>query len=51
MGNVEGTKEAQPGLQGQSGPLPSQGQVLEAVKGQGTTAQLAARCEFHPGQM
>ncbi len=51
MGNVEGTKEAQPGLQGQSGPLPSRGQFLEAVKGQGTIAQLAARYAVHPGQM
>ena len=51
MGNVERTKEAQPGLQGQGGPLPSQGQALEAVKGQETMAQLAARYEVHPGQI
>ena len=43
VGNVEGTKETQPGLQGQSCPLASQGQVPETVKYQGTIAQLAAR--------
>ena len=50
-GNVARTQEAQPSFQGQGGPLPSQGQALEAVKGQETVAQLAARYEVHPGQI
>ena len=50
-GNVARTQETQPSLQGQGGPLPSQGQGLEALKGQETVAQLAARYEVHPGQI
>ena len=43
MGNVERKKETQPSLQGKV--------ALEAVKGQETVAQLAARYEVHPGQI
>ena len=37
------TEKAQPCVQGQGGPLPSQGQSLEAVKGEDTAARLAGR--------
>ena len=50
-GKVEREREAQPGLQDQDSPLPSQGQVLEAVKIEETVAKLAARYEAHPGQI
>ena len=43
MGHVERTEEAQPIIQGQV--------ALEAVKGEQTMAQLAARYEVHPGQI
>ena len=51
MGNVQRTEKAQPGFQGQVGPLPSQGQALEAVKGEETVAQLAGRYQVHPSQI
>ena len=51
MGYVERAKEAQPGFQGQCGPLPSQRLALTTVKGQETVAQLAAWYEVHPGQI
>ena len=37
-------------LSSQGGPLPSQGQALEALKGQETVAQLAARVKSIPGR-
>ena len=44
------TEKAQPCVQGQGGPLPSQGQALEAVKGEETVARLAARYQVQvPG--
>ena len=43
MGNVETTEKAQPGLKAKV--------ALEAVKGEDTVAQLAARYEVHSGQI
>ena len=45
------TEEAQPSFQGEGGPRPAPGQVLEVVKGDETVAQLAARYEVHPSQI
>ena len=50
-GNVTRTQETQPGLQSHGGPLPAQGQGLEALKGREAVAQLAVRYEVHPGQI